>query len=39
MLAALAVAATLTSCKPGDFGDINLSPNSPSTPYTDMLVT
>ena len=39
ILAALAVAATLTSCKPGDFGDINLSPNSPSTPYTDMLFT
>ena len=39
ILAALAVAATLTSCNPGDFGDINLSPNSPSTPYTDMLFT
>lgn len=37
LLAALAVAATMTSC--GDFGDINLSPRSPSTPYTDMLFT
>ncbi|WP_410222500.1 SusD/RagB family nutrient-binding outer membrane lipoprotein [Pedobacter sp.] len=27
------------SCKPGDFGDVNVSPNSPSTPQTYLLLT
>ncbi len=36
--AAVAVAVTLSSCdKITDFGDINKSPNSPSTAYTDYL--
>ena len=39
MLATLAVAAALTSCNFSDFGDINISPNSPGTPYTDLLFT
>ena len=39
MLAALAAAAMVMSCDPGDFGDINNSPNSPSIAYTDMLFT
>ncbi len=39
ILAALAIAATLTSCDFSDFGDINISPNSPNTPYTNLLFT
>ncbi len=39
ILAALAIAATLTSCDFSDFGDINISPNSPGTPYTNLLFT
>lgn len=36
----IATALTIASgCKPGDFGDINLSPNSPSTPQTYLLLT
>ncbi|MES2652521.1 MAG: SusD/RagB family nutrient-binding outer membrane lipoprotein [Bacteroidota bacterium] len=31
--------AILGSCKPGDFGDINISPNSPSTVQTYLLLT
>ena len=38
VLTAAAVAVTLSSCeKITDFGDINKSPNSPSTAYTDYL--
>lgn len=29
----------IASCKPGDFGDINISPNSPSTAQTYLLLT
>lgn len=29
----------IASCKPGDFGDINVSPNSPSTAQTYLLLT
>ena len=29
----------VASCKPGDFGDINISPNSPSTAQTYLLLT
>lgn len=39
---ALLLASTLsmvTGCKPGDFGDINVSPNSASTPQTSLLLT
>jgi len=37
----ISVAAVLcvASCKPGDFGDINVSPNSPSSPQTNLLFT
>ncbi|MFC3559967.1 SusD/RagB family nutrient-binding outer membrane lipoprotein [Pedobacter jamesrossensis] len=36
----IATAITIVSgCKPEDFGDINLSPNSPSTPQTYLLLT
>lgn len=31
--------ALIVSCKPGDFGDINVSPNSPSTAQTNLLLT
>ncbi|RZK78789.1 MAG: SusD/RagB family nutrient-binding outer membrane lipoprotein [Pedobacter sp.] len=31
--------AVIASCKPGDFGDINVSPNSPSTAQTYLLLT
>ena len=34
-----AAAVLFTSCNPKDFGDINLSPNSPSTAYTTYLFT
>lgn len=34
-----AAAAVVASCDMGEFGDINISPNSPSTPYTNMLFT
>ena len=39
MIAALALAASLTGCNFSDFGDINVSPNSPGTPYTNLLFT
>ena len=39
IIAVLALAASLTSCNFSDFGDINISPNSPGTPYTDLLFT
>lgn len=39
IIAALALAASLTSCNFSDFGDINVSPNSPGTPYTNLLFT
>ena len=39
IIAALALAASLTSCNFSDFGDINISPNSPGTPYTNLLFT
>ncbi|MBQ6253958.1 MAG: SusD/RagB family nutrient-binding outer membrane lipoprotein [Bacteroidales bacterium] len=39
IIAALAIAAALTSCDFKDFGDINISPNAPGTPYTDLLFT
>ncbi len=29
----------IASCKPGDFGDINVSPNDPSTAQTNLLLT
>lgn len=38
-LAALLLAVTVTSCDMDDFGDINQSPNQPSTAYTSMLFT
>ncbi len=31
--------ALIASCKPGDFGDINVSPNDPSTAQTYLLLT
>lgn len=34
-----AVISVASGCKPGDFGDINVSPNSPSTPQTSLLLT
>ena len=39
IIAVLALAASLTSCNFSDFGDINVSPNAPGTPYTDLLFT
>ena len=39
IIAVLALAASLTSCDFKDFGDINISPNAPGTPYTDLLFT
>ncbi len=39
IIAALALAASLTSCNFSDFGDINISPNAPGAPYTSMLFT
>ncbi len=39
IIAALALAASLTSCNFSDFGDINISPNSPGVPYTNLLFT
>lgn len=39
---ALVIATALTiatGCKPGNFGDLNVSPNSPSTPQTSLLLT
>ena len=39
VIAALTLAAALTSCDFKDFGDINISPNAPGTPYTDLLFT
>ncbi|MBR1926692.1 MAG: SusD/RagB family nutrient-binding outer membrane lipoprotein, partial [Bacteroidales bacterium] len=38
-IAALVLAASLTSCDFSDFGDINVSPNAPGTPYTNLLFT
>lgn len=35
----LASSVLMTSCDPADFGDINISPNSPSEAYTSMLFT
>lgn len=37
--AVVAVSMLFTSCDPSDFGDINKSPNSPSTAYTTYLFT
>lgn len=39
IIAALVFAASLTSCNFSDFGDINISPNSPGTAYTNLLFT
>lgn len=39
ILASVAVGAALVSCNMGDFGDINISPNSPSEGFTSMLFT
>ena len=38
-LAALLLAATVTSCDMDDFGEINQNPNRPSVAYTSMLFT
>ena len=39
LVSVFAAAVLFTSCNPKDFGDINLSPNSPSTAYTTYLFT
>ena len=39
IVSALAAVMVLSSCDPSDFGDINKSPNSPSTAYTSYLFT
>ena len=39
LVSVFAAAALITSCNPSDFGDINKSPNSPSTAYTTYLFT
>lgn len=31
--------SVISGCKPGDFGDINVSPNSPSNPATSLLLS
>lgn len=31
--------ALATGCKPGDFGDLNVSPNSPAKPVTSLMLT
>ena len=36
---ALSLAIATTSCDPGDFGNMNLSPNNPSTPNTAAFLT
>jgi hypothetical protein len=38
-IAAMALTTSLSSCDMGDFGDINVDPNKPSTAYTSMLYT
>ena len=38
-IAALAFTTSFSSCDMGDFGDININPNNPSTAYTSMLYT
>ncbi len=39
LVSVFAASMLFTSCDPSDFGDINLSPNSPSTAYTSYLFT
>ena len=39
LVSVFAASMLLTSCDPTDFGDINKSPNSPSTAYTNYLFT
>lgn len=39
LVSACTLAATLTSCDMGDFGDLNVNPNKPSEAYTSMLFT
>lgn len=39
LVSVFAAAVLFTSCNPSDFGDINKSPNSPSTAYTTYLFT
>lgn len=39
LVSVFAAAVLFTSCNPKDFGDINKSPNSPSTAYTTYLFT
>jgi len=34
-----AAISVVGGCKPGDFGDINVSPNSPTTPVTSLLLS
>lgn len=39
MIAVAATATMVSSCNFGEFGDINVSPNSPTIPYTNMFFT
>lgn len=39
IVAALAFTTVFAGCDMGDFGDLNVDPNSPSEPYTSMLFT
>ncbi len=35
----LAVALSVVACNPGEFGDLNISPNNPATPNTNLLLS
>lgn len=39
LLSALTASILVTACNPADFGDINVDPNNPATPYTNYLFT